>query len=609
MSLPVSDGRALHERFVRRKKAERRAKWLGFLFLRVPLIQPDLFLERTVRWVAPLFTRSALGLWLLGIVVSGCLIAARWDEFISPLGTILALQNVPVLWTLLIILKVFHEFGHAYACKHFGGRVPEMGAFFIVFTPCAYVDASASWGFPQRMQRVVVALGGMYFESLLAILAVVVWSFTEPGMLHYIAHYAIVLSSVVTIGFNANPLMKYDGYYILSDVLGMPNLRADAHRQIGSLVRKKILREDITVDRYSWPANLLLILFGVAGSVYKIVVVVGLSLMIAFKVPALGLAMACFYVVNTLWQSTSKLVRFIARLDDPSVRRRAIGLSFVSALAVVLGFTLLPVPGSSRALGVVQRQEEKVVRASVPGFLRRRMVEIGDRVDAGLPVCTLQNVDVASAVERKSAVVTQLRVQMQRQLQDNIQEAASTEQELRQAIAEKRELGRRRDELTVRSSESGIIQEASYLHDIGRYVRSGEPLVTIGRGPWVVNVVVTASAIADTMPKIGDEVRIRMVGMSTAELYGKIAQIAKSGSKIIDEAALTHIGGGEIPVSTEAEAQQPFFKVRVALQDSDQLGLRHGMTAWVRFDGNHTSIGVYLYRQGLNLLNQLRLAG
>ncbi|MFN8707993.1 MAG: hypothetical protein ACK526_10205 [Planctomyces sp.] len=137
LTLPVSDGPGLYRRFQRRSAAEFRSKFTGFLSLRVPLYSPDEFLKRTLRYIAPLFTRTAFLIWLIAMITSGYVVHLRWNEFQNPVDTISVTSNLPVLWTLLIVLKVIHEFGHAYACRRFGGCVPEMGALFVVFTPCA----------------------------------------------------------------------------------------------------------------------------------------------------------------------------------------------------------------------------------------------------------------------------------------------------------------------------------------------------------------------------------------------------------------------------------------------------------------------------------------
>jgi putative peptide zinc metalloprotease protein len=229
LTLPLSDGSTLYNRYKQRVDAQKKGKFMKLLFMKVPLAKPDKWLGTTKHIVAPLFTMTAFWIWLACAITCSMVLLVNWREFVNPLGTMLTLSNVPILWILLVGLKTFHELGHAYACKRFGGTVPEMGAMIMMGTPCAYVDASSSWSFPNRWHRMTVALAGMYFESMLAMVAVVVWLCTDTGQLHSAAQYAIVLSTVVTIGFNANPLMRYDGYFILCDLVNIPNLHRDAN--------------------------------------------------------------------------------------------------------------------------------------------------------------------------------------------------------------------------------------------------------------------------------------------------------------------------------------------------------------------------------------------
>lgn len=206
----------------------------------------------------------------------------------------LTLSNVPILWCLLVGLKTFHELGHAYACKRFGGTVPEMGAMIMMGTPCAYVDASSSWGFPNRWHRMIVALAGMYFESMLAMVAILVWLATDTGQLHSAAQYAIVLSTVVTIGFNANPLMRYDGYFILSDLVNIPNLHRDA-KAAGSGFIKWILYgvpQKAVASRRS--VNMAMTAFGIACMLDQVTVSLGIATLLTLSVPIVGPVIALF---------------------------------------------------------------------------------------------------------------------------------------------------------------------------------------------------------------------------------------------------------------------------------------------------------------------------
>ena len=166
-----------------------------------------------------------------------------------------------------------------------------MGAYLIAFTPCAYVDASAAWGLPQLRQRVVVSLAGMYLESIVAFFALLVWSWTDDLLISSCAHQIVVLSTAVTVLFNINPLMRYDGYYVLSDVTGTPNLRQRSLEEVQSMFKRidgdPFLREQRT-DRSDW----FLRIYGMLSAIYKVSLVLAICTMIALKFYLVGMGLA-----------------------------------------------------------------------------------------------------------------------------------------------------------------------------------------------------------------------------------------------------------------------------------------------------------------------------
>ena len=231
--------------------------------------------------------------------IAASILVQRWDSFRHPHHSILASETLLFTWLALIGLKVVHEFGHAYACKVFGGKVPEMGAYLIAFTPCAYVDASAAWGFPQLRQRVIVSLAGMYVESIVAFVALLVWSWTDDLLVSSCAHQVVVLSTAVTVLFNINPLMRYDGYYVLSDVTGTPNLRQRGLAEVQSLLKRLIgIRAPQTADGVGqiW----FLRIYGFLSAIYKVSLVLAICTMIAFKFYLVGIVLAVIFLATVV---------------------------------------------------------------------------------------------------------------------------------------------------------------------------------------------------------------------------------------------------------------------------------------------------------------------
>jgi putative peptide zinc metalloprotease protein len=234
----LPDTEELFERFTQHARSIMRQRMSSPLYVRVPLIDPDAFLERWLHVVRPLFTRVGLALWL-GMVGLATLAAARhWPElldagaerFIDPRQLLLLVITYPVV-------KAIHEFGHAFATKVWGGPVHEMGVTFLVFMPIPYVDASSASAFGDKRKRMLVGAAGVMVELGLAALALLLWLSVEPGAVRMIAYNVVMIGGLSTLLFNGNPLLRFDGYYVLADALELPNLARRSTDYLGYLLQ------------------------------------------------------------------------------------------------------------------------------------------------------------------------------------------------------------------------------------------------------------------------------------------------------------------------------------------------------------------------------------
>lgn len=609
LALPLRDGRRLYERRAQRRKAAGR-NWLSnMLFYRVPLVRPDAFLSRTSWLISPLFSRTAIALWLVAMLTGVGVVFGHWDEFASPLAGLLAFHNTPLLWALLVGLKVIHEFGHAYACKHFGGSVPEMGAYFIMFTPCAYVDASASWGFPNRLHRAGVALAGMYLESLVALVALAVWCLAEPGLVRSAAQFTVVLATLVTATFNANPLMRYDGYYVLSDLLGMPDLRAQSQAEFSADLKGLLFGLKRPRSNRTWWARGLLAMFGAASTAYAGVVVVAICVLLAEHMPLVGGFLAAMFLLGAVTTPIKNLVVYLkSSAEIADVRPRAIAVCALIAVTLSAVVLLAPWPGEISATAILLRGDECVVRAEVDGFVSDIFFEDGNTATHNATLCRLANVDVDARLGVLTADVQALEAQFRdASLEDHTSASAALARlkSLRSAFADAR---RDADRLTVCLPASGDITLHEALQSNGAYVRQGTPLCTVGCGNWTAAALLSDEAVVDSELAVGDVVRVWLVGRPDLILKGRIEQLEAAGATRIESPQLTHLAGGSIAVDAgSSEADQPFFEVRVALDVPHDADLRRGMTAVVALGKRKDSIAYCLYRRGLQFASRLRM--
>lgn len=610
LNLPISDDKTLYRRFEARRAARLKQKAMGFLYLRVPLVNPDHFLTKTVGRVRFLFSRFFFVGWLGLMAVCAAVAAMRWHDLIEPLNGVLAAENLLLFWGLFVGLKLVHEMGHAYACKHFGGHVPEMGVFLIALTPCAYVDASASWGFSRVRERLIVSLAGMYIESIVAGVSLLVWSVTAPSLIHDLAYQACFMASVVTVAFNVNPLMKFDGYYILTDLIGMPNLRQQSVAFVRGVFKRIALGIKSPDAPRSFSTRVILFSYGVASSVYKVFVVFAIAGLIATKLFLVGMALAAAYAGTLAFRLVQSATRYLWWSPDTvAVRPRAIAVSVLLILVVPLGIAAVPLPVKVTTPGVVTTEAERVLRAGTPGFVKRVHVQPGDRVAAGGVLVEMVNPDLDSAVAQAAAQVetSELRIQAH-----EAGESPKASQEISRLSYFQRQYEHSRSELaklSVTAPRGGFVAQCLKPSDVDRFLQTGDPVATVSGGRWVVRCLLTADEFTAAKPEVGQAVQCRSSVDPSLRLAGSVVKIAGSGQREIDIPELTHLAGGRIPINPRThEAAEPYFEITIAFEPGEIPALRKGMTAYARFDGTSQSIGVQLVRRLLWFRNHL-LAG
>lgn len=227
--LLVSEASPESDELLDRRRRMMRPKWVAGLLnptsVRMPVVDPDRFLERTMPWVRPLLGRAGLVLWLSMVLPAVFLAAEHWGALTGNLADrLLSTGNLLGLALVFPFVKLLHELGHGYAVKAQGGEVHEAGIMLLVFAPVPYVDASASTAFRSKWYRAFVASAGMMTELLLAALALYAWLALEPGLARTVAYNVMIIAGISTLIFNGNPLLRYDGYYILCDLIEIPNL-------------------------------------------------------------------------------------------------------------------------------------------------------------------------------------------------------------------------------------------------------------------------------------------------------------------------------------------------------------------------------------------------
>ena len=293
---------------------ETKQRYLNPLFLRFTLFDPDRLLNTLQPLARCLFSRTALVMWMGLIVLALFLLLPHWVNLRYEIAgfDMFSAGNMLLFLTLYPALKLVHELAHGLAVKRFGGEVHELGIALMVFLPIPYVDASAASVLPDKWNRMLVSAAGILVELAVAALATVVWSFSD-GMLHDLALTMMLIGGVSTVLFNGNPLLKFDGYYILSDAVEIPNLADRSRQHLLGLARHRLFgmppHQAQLADRAE---GIWLVLYGLLSSAYKLAIMIAIALMLSEKFFLFGTAMALWVVITLVGLPIWRLLKFVA---------------------------------------------------------------------------------------------------------------------------------------------------------------------------------------------------------------------------------------------------------------------------------------------------------
>ena len=420
--------------------------------------------------------------WLAVVLPAIFLIGVHWSELTGGfLDRALTAQNLVLIWLIFPVIKVLHEFGHGIATRYFGGEVHDMGVMFLVFTPVPYVDASSASAFSEKRQRALVAGAGMIVEVFVAALAFYFWLAVEPGVARSVAYNAILIAGVTTLTFNANPLLRFDGYYILSDLVEIPNLRQRSNTYVGYLFERYALgNAEATPPDASSSERGWLVTYSVSAFVYRFFVIAFIVLFVLDLSIVLGTILSIVAAVGWIAVPLTRTLRNV--MDKARARgrgSRAVAVLGGSAAAIAFALFVLPLPLHTGAEGVVWIPDEALVRAGEAGFVDRVVAEPGSRVERGDPLIACKDPDLEAGLAILAARLEGLRVRRQRARLEDVSQAAVLDEQIRHVQSQLERSRERLDALLIRAGTDGVFVVRGAGDLPGRYVHQGQLLAHV----------------------------------------------------------------------------------------------------------------------------------
>lgn len=550
-----------------------RAQAFNFLFLRIPLVDPDRWLN-SIRWLIKLLVNPVMGLIWLGVILWALkgVIEESSALFAASAG-ILAPGNLLLLYVCWAGIKLFHEFGHAAVTKHYGGEVHTMGIMLLVFTPIPYMDASAAWDFPERRKRILVGAAGMIFELFIAAIAFFVWRASGPGTVEQIAYNIMFLASVSTVLFNGNPLLRFDGYYILSDLLDVPNLHQGATRQAKYVLERHAfgLNRSLPVARSSWGSAGYLS-FLTASTAYRIFVLTIIILFIGGQIFEIGLVIALYCII--LWGMVP-LIKFTKYLLTDAtlepVRDRVYAVSASTLAVLFLALFVVPFPSHFRSTGVIEARNSVDVLTLADGYLRDVSAAPGSWVEEGTVIAVLEapfllfeRANVLARLQENEA-----RMRWAREVDPSFLAPLLSQ---RQTLLKQLQLlDLQQERRLIRAPRSGFFVSPEIHSFSGAWVERGAVVGTIvDPSELAFTAVVTQKEVSRVFADELRTIAIRFPGQAGKPLRSLDWELIAADQTRLPSAALGWLSGGDIQVQGSDQAglqtAEPFFVVRVWLR-------------------------------------------
>ena len=548
------DSLELFRRFQRHQQTKLKRSLLNPMSMRFPLFDPDRFLTRTLPFVRPLFSRWALLAWLAVVASGAALAGAHWPELTDDLAErAFAPQSMLLLGLTFPLLKGLHELGHAYATKVWGGEVHEMGIMLLVLMPVPYVDASASSAFPDKRRRVAVSAAGIVVEVFLACLALFAWLSVEPGLVRDLLYNLVLIGGASTILFNGNPLLRFDGYYVLADAIEIPNLAARSTQHIGYLIQRHLFG----VQEAQSPATSLgerrwFVAYAVAAFVYRAFVMVAIALFIGSRFLAVGALLAIWFTASQLVAPALRHLAFV--FQSPRLQRtraRAVTATAAIAAGLALFLFLLPLPLRTRAEGVVWMPEQAQVRAGAEGFVTRILVAPESAVRSGEPLIEVEDPLLEAQLRVVEARWRELDARYRAAWYADPVQAGIVKEELVAAEADLVRARERVREVVILSPSDGTFVVPGAQDLLGRFVHQGELVgYVIDPARATVRVAVPQSDVGLIRQRTRG-VEVRLADRLAEALPASIQREAPAATNRLPSPALGRNGGGPFALDPE----------------------------------------------------------
>lgn len=580
------------------------------LFLRVPLVDPDRFLTATMPFTRVFFSSGFWTLTALVAVIAVLLVIRQWDQFIGTFPYFFSYQGILIYALALTGAKIIHELGHAYAAKRHGLKVPSMGVAFLVFWPVLFTDTTDTWRLRSGRERFIVAGAGMSAEIALAAWALLLWTLVPAGAAQSALFALATATWVLTLAVNLNPLIRFDGYFLLSDAMAVENLQPRSFALLRHYFRSFCLGLHSTDPEPGLSSQLRrgMAAYAVAALIYRIFLAIGIgALLYYFVFKLLGLVALGTVVIVMILQPAVRELRSMfgkeARIVKP--QRLLISLAVVSPL---LALVFVPWQGTVSAPAILKANAESRIYSPYAARIEFVGVVPGQKVSAGQIIAELRSPDIENRLRTAQARVETFRLLLDRIAfrEDIADQEGIARQQLAKAVAEVSGYRAQIAALTLRAPFDGTI---AWVPDVARSGNWARPDTALALVVDTSGATLSAYLNEEDISRVrsGAQGRFYAFGETGAPSGVEVVSVAPSAEPLIRNLALASVFGGPIPARAtengQALPENGIYETRFRLLSKNTSSGRE-LTGYVRIDARTESLARRVWRQVSSVINR-----
>ena len=578
---------------------------------KIPLFNPMPILKRFDPLAMFCFSFFGFLVWA-AVVISGTVaLWGSWDDFATRGNQVLTRANWLWLLTTWLVLKSIHEISHALACRRFGGHVRQSGIVLILLAPMPYVDVTSVWRIDNKWKRILISAAGIYAEIFCAAIAAIIWSFSFDPLIRQHAMNVIVTATLMTLVFNANPLMRFDGYYILTDWIEMPNLATHSRQWVSYAMRRYFMGIHVPCPNWSEGRHSFVVLYAIAATVWRIIVSVSLAVSAEVMMHGAGIVIA--FCAVSLWVGLPlfKSIQSIAQ-NRTADRRRMLAISVCAVSSAWLCWSVVPWYSRSTVPLIVDYHPPQEVRVAVDGFLDQNLVSSGDVVTRGQVLALLSNRELELEFQNLLLDLEKSEVRHRGYLANEMIAAAQVEQKTQATLRSRcRQIRKQIDGLIVRAPVDGVIATSDLDSRENTVINRGDRLFVVGaRNSQKIVGLVDQTDVDAYRAAEGQSLEIQIWGMGNQRISGTIERVLPRASLSLSYPALGAEAGGPLAVRRNQESSDdqdlmqlvdPRFPILIDFAgfESEILKpsqtLKPGQTGYARLSYRNGTIGQALW--------------